>query len=109
MNAELPNLRKLLALAVLCMMMLFGQQQTLRHALMHVVEVEQTAIPGEPTKPHCDTCDSLAAFGASLPAADAAPWIGPHGVPYGALVRGRSAPATAVATGYLSRAPPQQT
>ncbi len=107
MNSSMPILRKLLAHAVLGMLLLFGQQQAVRHALSHATEAVQGKAQGAPAELHCNLCDGLAAFGAALPAPDAALPIAPQPARASALAAGRLAPVTGVATGYLSRAPPQ--
>ena len=106
MNAWTLNLRSLLAHAVLGLLLLFGQQQAIRHWSSHAVKATPATTQGAPAEIHCDACDGLAAFGAALPAPafalPAVPLREQTGLPTSDI----SAPATAAATGYLSRAPP---
>ena len=106
MNASTLKLRSLLAHAVLGLLLLFGQQQAIRHWSSHAVKATPAKTQAAPAEIHCDACDRLAAFGAALPALALAlpmlPLRDQAGLPTGDI----SAPATAAATGYLSRAPP---
>jgi len=106
MDCPRLTLRRLLAHAVLGLLLVFGQQYAARHWLSHAIEAAQSNAKGAPAGSHCSECDGLVAFGAALtsPPAPAAPVLefdagiapAPESV----------APVAATTTGYLSRAPP---
>ncbi|MDQ2779495.1 MAG: hypothetical protein M3Y32_08060, partial [Pseudomonadota bacterium] len=68
MNASKLKPRRLLAVAVLGLLLLFGQQHATRHWLSHAIDATHAKAPGSVPQPHCDACDGLAAFGAAMPA-----------------------------------------
>ena len=106
MTASTLNLRSLLACAVLGLALLLGQQQAARHGLAHAVKATPAQTQAAPAENHCEACDGLAAFGAALPAPATAPAVLPLRDRSTRSTWDKSAPATAVTTGYLSRAPP---
>ena len=106
MKASTLNLRRLFAHAVLGVLLLFGQSHATRHWLSHAIEATHAKAQGIPAETHCNACDGLVAFGASLPAPAAAPPLTLESAQAGPPTRNLSAPATAIATGYRSRAPP---
>jgi len=106
MNDSSLNLRRLLAHAVLGVLLLFGQQHAMRHWLSHGIEAAQSMGKGAPTGSHCSECDGLVSFGAAIsappaPAARLPDFAGDFS-PKAEVV----APVAATATGYRSRAPP---
>ncbi len=106
MNVSTLNLRRWLAHAVLGLLLLVGQHYATRHWLSHAIEATHAKTQGAPADINCDVCAGLAAFGAALPvSALALALLAPMGQ-IGLAARDLSAPATAVLTGYLSRAPP---
>lgn len=106
MDVSTLNLRRLLAHAVLGLLLLFGQQYASRHWLSHAIEATHAKTQGAPADISCNVCDSLAAFGAALPTAALALSVVSESGQTGLPTWDISAPATAIATGYLSRAPP---
>ena len=106
MNVSIPELRRLLAHAVLAVLLLAGQQHATRHWLSHTIEATQAKATGTPVHTHCDECDGLVAFGAALPTPICAfPPVTDFDNAQ-VFAASPSAPDTATPIGYLSRAPP---
>ena len=106
MNASTLNLRRLLAHAVLGLMLLFGQQLSTRHWLSHAIEATHAKAGGTPAQTRCDECDGLVSFGAALPTLDGALSLVTDLDHVQSIATRPSAPDIATRTGYLSRAPP---
>ena len=106
MNGSSLNLRRLLAHAVLGVLLVFGQQHAVRHWLSHAVEATQAKGKGAPSDSHCSECDGLVAFGSAIsaPAAPVAP-VAEFGIEFSPKVE-TVAPVAAAVAGYQSRAPP---
>lgn len=106
MNVSILDLRRLLAHAVLAVLLLCGQQYATRHWLSHAIEATQAKATGTPVQAHCDECDSLVAFGAALPTLACALPLVTDLDNVQVIAASPSAPDIATPTGYLSRAPP---
>lgn len=111
MDASTPNLRKLLAHAVLGLLLLLGQHYATRHCLSHAIEAiqakaTQAKATGTPAQTHCDECDGLVAFGAALPALAGTLSLVTDFGNVQVFAPSPSAPVIAALSGYWSRAPP---
>lgn len=106
MNASTPNLRRLLAHAVLGLLLLLGQHYATRHCLSHAIDAIQAKATGTPVQTHCDECDGLVAFGTALPTLAGELSLVTDFDNVQVFAPSPSAPAIAVLSGYLSRAPP---
>jgi len=100
------GLRQLMARIVLACLLVFSQQQAVLHWLSHAIEATQESERDQPAHPHCDLCDQLVAFAASLPASPVAlPARTELSFAVPALHRHTHTRATACAA-YEPRAPP---
>lgn len=106
MKASTLNPRRLLAHAVLAMLLLLGQHTATRHWLSHAIEATQAKVSGIPAQTHCDDCDGLVAFGAALPTLALALPLVTDLDNVERVAASPSAPDIARPTGYLLRAPP---
>ena len=101
-----PNLRRVLAHAVLGLLLVFGQAHATLHWLSHAIEATQAKGKGAPVDTHCSECDGLVAFAATMSAPPApVPAVPDFGVDFSPRVV-VAMPVAATATVYQSRAPP---
>ena len=98
--------RRLTARIVLACLLVFSQQQAVLHWLSHAIEATQESERDQPAHPHCDLCDQLVAFAASLPAS-------PTALPARAelsfavpALQGHTHPRVTACAAYEPRAPP---